>query len=100
MNNDYKVWSGVVDNSKIYIYIYFLLLKVEKSIISQLKMTFISSDHTECVHGLCFQGLWSKETHPRDFPTSEWLLHFSDLIGASHDFNYRSIFHLYNLFIS
>ena len=38
-----------------------------------------------------FQGLWSRETHPRDFPSSEWLLHFSDLIGASHDVNYRSL---------
>ena len=37
------------------------------------------------------QGLWSRETHPRDFPSSEWLLHFSDLIGASHDVNYRSL---------
>jgi len=36
-----------------------------------------------------FQGLWSKETHPRDFPSSQWLLHFSDLIGASHSLDYR-----------
>ena len=25
----------------------------------------------------------------RDFPTSEWLLHFSDVIGASHSADYR-----------
>jgi len=43
----------------------------------------------EAKYEIMFQGLWSKETHPRDFPTSEWLLHFSDLIGASHDVNYR-----------
>ena len=27
--------------------------------------------------------------HLRDFPTSEWLLHFSDVIGASHSADYR-----------
>ena len=30
-----------------------------------------------------------QETHPRDFPSSQWLLHFSDLIGASHSLDYR-----------
>ena len=34
-------------------------------------------------------GLWSKERHPRDFPASKWLLHFSDIIGASHSAEYR-----------
>jgi len=43
----------------------------------------------EAKYEVMFQGLWNKETHPRDFPSSEWLLHFSDVIGASHDINYR-----------
>jgi len=43
----------------------------------------------EAKYEVMFQGLWNKETHPRDFPTSEWLLHFSDVIGASHDGDYR-----------
>jgi len=43
----------------------------------------------EAKYEVMFQGLWSKETHPRDFPTSEWLLHFSDVIGASHSSDYR-----------
>ena len=43
----------------------------------------------EAKYEVMFQGLWSKETHPRDFPTSAWLLHFSDVIGASHDISYR-----------
>jgi len=43
----------------------------------------------EAKYEVMFQGLWSKETHPRDFPTSEWLLHFSDVIGASHSADYR-----------
>lgn len=43
----------------------------------------------EAKYEVMFQGLWSKETHPRDFPSSEWLLHFSDVIGASHSANYR-----------
>jgi len=43
----------------------------------------------EAKYEVMFQGLWSKETHPKDFPTSEWLLHFSDVIGASHSSDYR-----------
>lgn len=35
-----------------------------------------------------FEGLWSSETHPKDFPTALWLTHFSDIIGATHDKNY------------
>lgn len=44
---------------------------------------------TEAKYEVMFQGLWSKETHPKDFPASEWLLHFSDVIGASHSPEYR-----------
>lgn len=36
-----------------------------------------------------FEGLWSRQTHPRDFPANEWLTHFSDIIGASHSADYR-----------
>ncbi|EPB66860.1 Kunitz/Bovine pancreatic trypsin inhibitor domain protein [Ancylostoma ceylanicum] len=35
-----------------------------------------------------FIGLWSKETHPKDFPTLEHLTHFTDMLGASHSRNY------------
>ncbi|CAJ0581508.1 unnamed protein product, partial [Mesorhabditis spiculigera] len=35
-----------------------------------------------------FVGLWSKETHPKDFPTLEHLTHFTDMLGASHSSNY------------
>jgi len=35
-----------------------------------------------------FEGLWSSETHPKDFPNALWLTHFSDIIGATHDKNY------------
>ena len=43
----------------------------------------------EAKYEVMFQGLWNKGTHPKDFPSSEWLLHFSDLIGASHSEDYR-----------
>jgi len=36
-----------------------------------------------------FEGLWSKRTHPKDFPENAWLLHFSDIIGASHSNDYH-----------
>lgn len=35
-----------------------------------------------------FEGIWSNETHPRDYPFAIWLTHFSDVIGASHDANF------------
>ncbi|MFH4976959.1 hypothetical protein AB6A40_003668 [Gnathostoma spinigerum] len=35
-----------------------------------------------------FVGLWSKETHPKDYPTLVHLTHFTDMLGASHSSNY------------
>ena len=37
---------------------------------------------------LIFEGLWSNITHPKDFPFSLWLTHFSDVIGGSHNRNF------------
>lgn len=37
---------------------------------------------------MTFEGIWSNETHPRDFPFAVWLTHFSDVIGATHDGNF------------
>ncbi|KYN06260.1 Spondin-1 [Cyphomyrmex costatus] len=36
-----------------------------------------------------FEGLWSRNTHPKDFPSKGWLIRFSDVIGASHTGPYR-----------
>jgi spondin-1 len=35
-----------------------------------------------------FEGIWSNETHPKDYPFAVWLTHFSDIVGASHDANF------------
>lgn len=43
----------------------------------------------EAKYEVTFEGLWSEMTHPRQFPSSKWLLHFSDIIGASHSADYR-----------
>lgn len=37
---------------------------------------------------MIFEGIWSNKTHPKDFPFSLWLTHFSDVIGASHEKNF------------
>ncbi|RVE42539.1 hypothetical protein evm_012819 [Chilo suppressalis] len=38
---------------------------------------------------MVFQGVWSPQTHPKDFPTQAlWLTHFSDIIGATHPHNF------------
>ena len=42
----------------------------------------------EAKYQLNFQCLWSKFTHPKHFP-DKWISYFSDLIGASHNINYR-----------
>lgn len=53
-----------------------------------------STDDRECCacdeakYQLIFEGLWSNQTHPKDFPFSLWLTHFSDVIGASHEHNF------------
>ncbi|KAK7086885.1 Spondin-1 [Halocaridina rubra] len=43
----------------------------------------------EAKYEVTFEGMWSRQTHPKDFPTNEWLTHFSDIIGASHSADYR-----------
>ncbi|GFR10803.1 spondin-1 [Trichonephila clavata] len=43
----------------------------------------------EAKYELTFEGLWSRHTHPKDFPVNEWLTHFSDIIGASHTGDFR-----------
>uniref|UniRef100_A0A2M4A1L1 Spondin-1 n=2 Tax=Anopheles triannulatus TaxID=58253 RepID=A0A2M4A1L1_9DIPT len=42
----------------------------------------------EAKYSFVFEGIWSNETHPRDYPFAIWLTHFSDVIGASHDTNF------------
>lgn len=38
---------------------------------------------------MVFEGLWSPQTHPKNFPVQAlWLTHFSDVIGATHPKNY------------
>ncbi|XP_011630143.1 spondin-1-like [Pogonomyrmex barbatus] len=39
----------------------------------------------EAKYSLTMEGIWSNRTHPKDFPFSAWLTHFSDVIGASHE---------------
>ncbi|XP_055383628.1 spondin-1 [Condylostylus longicornis] len=42
----------------------------------------------EAKYSFVFEGIWSNETHPKDFPFAVWLTHFSDIVGASHDSNF------------
>ncbi|XP_050452606.1 spondin-1 isoform X3 [Cataglyphis hispanica] len=43
----------------------------------------------EAKYEVTFEGLWSRNTHPKDFPSKGWLIRFSDVIGASHTGDYR-----------
>ncbi|XP_012287279.1 spondin-1 isoform X2 [Orussus abietinus] len=43
----------------------------------------------EAKYEVTFEGLWSRNTHPKDFPSKGWLIKFSDVIGASHTVDYR-----------
>lgn len=43
----------------------------------------------EAKYEVTFEGLWSKYTHPKDFPTNPFNTHFSDIIGASHSSDFR-----------
>lgn len=42
----------------------------------------------EAKYEAIFEGIWSRHTHPKDFPVDEWRTRFSTLIGASHSANY------------
>ncbi|CAG9762897.1 unnamed protein product [Ceutorhynchus assimilis] len=42
----------------------------------------------EAKYEVTFEGLWSRNTHPKDFPTGSKITRFSDIIGASHTVNY------------
>ncbi|CAH0669422.1 unnamed protein product [Spodoptera exigua] len=52
-----------------------------------------SSDCCACddaKYRMVFEGLWSPQTHPKDFPVQAmWLTHFSDVIGATHPKNFK-----------
>lgn len=39
-----------------------------------------------------FEGLWTRQSHPRFYPDNSWLTRFSDVIGASHAFDYRYVY--------
>ncbi|XP_022251583.1 spondin-1-like isoform X2 [Limulus polyphemus] len=43
----------------------------------------------EAKYEVTFEGLWSRHTHPKDFPLSELLPHFSDIIGSSHTADFQ-----------
>lgn len=42
----------------------------------------------EAKYSMVMEGIWSNETHPKDFPFSLWLTHFSDVVGATHETNF------------
>ncbi|KAF5286620.1 hypothetical protein FQA39_LY16228 [Lamprigera yunnana] len=42
----------------------------------------------EAKYEVTFEGLWSRNTHPKDFPSDVWRTRFSDVIGASHTTEY------------
>ncbi|KAJ2950723.1 hypothetical protein O0L34_g8985 [Tuta absoluta] len=43
----------------------------------------------EAKYEVTFEGLWSRNTHPRDFPPESARAHFGDVIGASHTAQFR-----------
>ncbi|XP_049865204.1 spondin-1-like [Pectinophora gossypiella] len=43
----------------------------------------------EAKYEVTFEGLWSRNTHPRDFPPEVARAHFGDVIGASHTAQFR-----------
>ncbi|XP_045763789.1 spondin-1-like isoform X3 [Maniola jurtina] len=43
----------------------------------------------EAKYEVTFEGLWSRNTHPREFPPEGARAHFGDVIGASHTAQYR-----------
>ncbi|KAL3266974.1 hypothetical protein HHI36_011123 [Cryptolaemus montrouzieri] len=38
----------------------------------------------EAKYELVFEGLWTRNTHPKDYPSNIWYTKFGDIVGASH----------------
>ncbi|XP_023308347.2 spondin-1 [Lucilia cuprina] len=43
----------------------------------------------EARYEITFEGLWSRNLHPKDYPARGWLTRFSDILGAAHTSDYR-----------
>ncbi|KAM7345254.1 spondin-1-like [Cochliomyia hominivorax] len=43
----------------------------------------------EARYEITFEGLWSRNLHPKDFPARSWLTRFTDILGAAHTSDYR-----------
>lgn len=43
------------------------------------------------MYSVTFQGLWSRQTHPKQFPDAKnaYLLHWSNVVGSTHSNDYR-----------
>lgn len=37
---------------------------------------------------VAFEGKWTRNTHPRNYPSDWWSTKFSDIIGTSHNTHY------------
>lgn len=61
----------------------------EQNFDDELSAPVICCACTEAKYELTFEGLWSRNTHPIDFPSNNWVTKFSDIIGASHTIDYR-----------
>ncbi|CAG9785777.1 unnamed protein product [Diatraea saccharalis] len=38
----------------------------------------------EAKYEISFTGIWSRNTHPNNFPENDWIPRYSDMVGASH----------------
>ncbi|XP_030554303.1 spondin-1 [Drosophila novamexicana] len=43
----------------------------------------------EARYELTFEGVWSRNLHPKDFPARGWETRFCELVGAAHSSDYR-----------
>ncbi|EDW74398.2 uncharacterized protein Dwil_GK21895 [Drosophila willistoni] len=43
----------------------------------------------EARYELIFEGVWSRNLHPKDFPARAWETRFCELVGAAHSSDYR-----------
>ncbi|XP_044749130.1 spondin-1-like [Coccinella septempunctata] len=41
----------------------------------------------EAKYELVFEGLWTRNTHPQDYPSNIWYTKFGDIVGASHGYD-------------
>ncbi|KAK4337374.1 hypothetical protein RND71_043331 [Anisodus tanguticus] len=67
----------------------FVICEENQALDGQPKILSRCTACDEAKYGVILTGLWSRNTHPRDFPKNAWDVAISNVVGASHSNNFH-----------